>query len=68
LRELAKLVELGVKVGSAQVHTHQDGGCERALGGCQMRERAQAAAAGVSPSVEEKFTARPGTMVEMACL
>jgi hypothetical protein len=68
LRQLAKLIELCVEMGQAEVHTHQNDGRDQALGGCQMRRCAQADAAAGSPSPEEKFTARPGTMVEMACL
>ncbi|MNJ02246.1 hypothetical protein D3C73_1621450 [compost metagenome] len=78
--EQAEFFELAVEMGQPEIDTDENGGAflagdrirqaesdmEKARRGCRRAPRDQAAAS--SFSLAEKLTARPGTMVEMACL
>ena len=64
LRQQAQLFKVVIEIGSTQINTNQNcqwPGVAREIVGTQL--------AGLSSeSAAAKFTARPGTMVEMACL
>ena len=83
LGEQAEFLELGVEMGQAEVDADEDGGAVLAVesvqtsgtrtdqgkrGGARPPRRHAGQAAASSLSAAEKLTARPGTMVEMACL
>ena len=62
LRQQAQLLQLAVKVGMTEINPHQQHGRRGFWGVLQGTQ-----AGGLSSAVE-KLTARPGTMVEIACL
>ena len=71
LGQQAELFKLVVEIGQAQIDTHKYD--QRPAAGFNLirlaREVLRTQLAGLSSeSAAEKFTARPGTMVEMACL
>jgi hypothetical protein len=62
LRQQAQFLQLAVKVGMTEINPHQQHGRRGFWGVLQGTQ-----AGGLSSAVE-KLTARPGTMVEIACL
>jgi hypothetical protein len=56
-------VKLGVKMWVTKINPDQDG--QGLIGGCSL---AQTSGELPVPSAALKFTARPGTIVEIACL
>ena len=60
--QLRELFELGIEMGQPQVHPNEQRVGRG--GGCGIDQDS----VGSAPSAALKFTARPGTMVEMACL
>jgi hypothetical protein len=64
LRKQTQFLQIGIKIREPEIHPHQkhEGfGAHRSIGRTQL--------AGLSSdSLVAKFTARPGTMVEIACL
>ena len=66
LGQQAQLFQITIKVWRPEIYPYQNG--ERFYRCKQVGTAQLAAAESASPSAVEKLTARPGTMVEIACL